>query len=57
MEVAPRCILFTKFMLFKLLYTAHTVAVMPVYCQLLGKVRTLLESAGEPLRKKWQCME
>ena len=28
-----------------------------IYCQLLGKVRRLLEWADEPLRKKWECME
>ena len=55
MEEAPRC---TLFILFKLLYNAYnTVTCVPVYYQLLGKVRRLLEWADEPLRKKWECME
>ena len=53
MEVAPRYTLptlFTLFILFELLYTAETVTCMPVYI-LLGKFRTLLEWADEPLSK------
>ena len=56
MMVAPRYTLltpFSLFKLFKLLYTALTVAcIVPIYI-LLGKVRTLLERADELLVKMW----
>ena len=64
MELAPRFMLFslltlltwfillTWFTLLKLLYTAQTVACMPIYI-LLGKVRTLWETGNELLIKKW----
>ena len=41
---------YTLFTLFKLLYTAQTVACLPIYI-LLGKVRTLLEEAEGLLSK------
>ena len=42
----------TLFMLSKLIYTAQTVACMPMYL-VLGRGRTLVESADEQCAKCW----
>ena len=56
MSVAPHHTLLSLFILFKLLYTASTVAYMPIYI-LSGKLRTQLEWADRLLSKMLDGMD